>query len=353
MIYLFIFALLFMLAKFNHNVSLKNDFTFKFIFFFLFLFIAFRNEVGADWENYLWHIYYHTGTTYDLSFSTRELFYYSILWFSSNIFGGINFLNSILAIFFCYGLYQFCISQKNRYSVLLAAFPYLVVVISLGFSRQSASIGLFLLAIIYLINGENLKYLLIIILASTIHLSVIIFIPLVLFFIKLRNFLFYPFVLVLLSFSFSNLIAPNIDYYENSYIIRQYQSSGALIRLTMNALPALVFLIFKSQIAINKNSLKMWSIFSYLSIFCFFLFFIFPSSTALDRISFYLIPLQLFVLSNLSNIPFTINRSKIGLNFIFLYGALVLLVWTQFAVHSEYWFPYDSSIFNILSSVWN
>jgi hypothetical protein len=63
-----------------------------------------------------------------------------------------------------------------------------------------------------------------------------------------------------------------------------------------------------------------------------------PSSTAIDRLALYIIPLQLAVLSRL---PIAFNRSGSLRLVIMAYSAGVLFVWLNFAKHAEYWLPYQ------------
>ena len=68
-----------------------------------------------------------------------------------------------------------------------------------------------------------------------------------------------------------------------------------------------------------------------------------PSSTAVDRMALYIIPLQLMVLGRF---PAWMARSKSEFNTLSIsvvgYSALVLFVWLNFAVHSaEGWIPFD------------
>jgi hypothetical protein len=67
-----------------------------------------------------------------------------------------------------------------------------------------------------------------------------------------------------------------------------------------------------------------------------------PSSTAVDRVALYWIPLQLFVLSRL---PDAMSQRP-GLNSIWVqlvvaYSAAVLFVWLFFASHAFAWLPYQ------------
>ena len=68
----------------------------------------------------------------------------------------------------------------------------------------------------------------------------------------------------------------------------------------------------------------------------------FFASTPVDRMSLYLIPLQLYVLSRL---PFlfldVVVRGSTIIAIVLLYG-LVLWVWLNYADHAYYWVPYDN-----------
>ena len=64
------------------------------------------------------------------------------------------------------------------------------------------------------------------------------------------------------------------------------------------------------------------------------------SSTAVDRLALYLIPLQLFVGSRLPDThTFGINPRKWN-QLLILFLLAVLLVWLFFAGHSYAWLPY-------------
>ena len=70
-----------------------------------------------------------------------------------------------------------------------------------------------------------------------------------------------------------------------------------------------------------------------------------PSSTAVDRVALYLIPLQLFVFSRL---PDLMGRGRGLRNWVMAvvaYYTAVLFVWLNFATHSQYWLPYQSWFF--------
>jgi hypothetical protein len=69
------------------------------------------------------------------------------------------------------------------------------------------------------------------------------------------------------------------------------------------------------------------------------------SSTAVDRMALYLIPLQLFVFARL---PDLMGRGRGLRNWVLAvvaYYAAVLFVWLNFATHAYTWVPYHSWLF--------
>ena len=65
-----------------------------------------------------------------------------------------------------------------------------------------------------------------------------------------------------------------------------------------------------------------------------------PSSTAVDRLALYGIPIQLFVWSRL---PDAIGRGTSAVTVFgsVIYSSVVLVTWLLFASHSSAWLPYQ------------
>ena len=100
----------------------------------------------------------------------------------------------------------------------------------------------------------------------------------------------------------------------------------------MNALPAFLFILGSRFIIKNQHEINFWLIVSYVSVSLLLIYPFFPSSTLLDRVALYLLPIQLFVFSNL---PYALS-DKIYLQklYVFLvlgWYLLVMCVWLFFA----------------------
>ena len=73
---------------------------------------------------------------------------------------------------------------------------------------------------------------------------------------------------------------------------------------------------------------------------------VFPTSTAIDRIGLYLLPLQLFVYARLPDALAGDDRTArvLATAVIALYAA-AFFVWLNYAVNVEYWLPYRFFLF--------
>ena len=64
-----------------------------------------------------------------------------------------------------------------------------------------------------------------------------------------------------------------------------------------------------------------------------------PSSTAVDRMALYLMPLQIVVLSRAYLL---FKKPRFGVATVIFYALLIQLIWLNFATHAKLWVPYRS-----------
>jgi hypothetical protein len=128
-----------------------------------------------------------------------------------------------------------------------------------------------------------------------------------------------------------------------SYVEARMYSQGALIRVVMNMAPGLLLLFYwkRWQPRFPRGDFWLWiAIVSILSVFL-----VNFATTAVDRVAFYLAPVQVAVFSRL---PFMLKRQfdpKMTTLFIILGYAAVLYVWLNYAIHAKFWIPYQNSLF--------
>ena len=311
---------------------------------FLTLLIGLREQVGGDWFNYFPYLDRSIGLPFAAILLETEPGYGLLNWIGANIGGSVYFVNTICGLVFTIGLLLFCRDQPRPWLALCLAFPYLVTVVAMGYSRQGVAIGLEMIALLALQRDRLLQFLAWIALAATFHRTVLVL--LILPASTLSGGLRFSQLIRMLLLAgaayglYSAVIAPDIDYYVQGYIEAEYESQGALIRVALCLLPALAFLSNRRRFQLSANVQRIWSLISLMALAAAIGLFTVASSTAVDRLALYLIPLQLFVGSRLPDTrlfgipPDTWNQLLIAFSF------AVLMVWLLFAGHSSAWLPY-------------
>ena len=308
---------------------------------FLVLAIGLRFEVGGDWGNYLPAIERAKWNTLAESLSRSDPAYDFLNWLGANWFGGIYLVNAACAAFFVWGLLAFCKNQPRPWLALLVSVPYLVTVVAMGYTRQGIAIGIAMLALVALQQGSIRKYLLYIAFAALFHKSAVILMPLAILFSTKNRWLVMISVGFISFITYIVLLADSVQQLTSGYIDAKYDSAGALIRVTMNVLPAIIFLFYRKRFKLEPAQSKFWAWVSYIAIALLFALYISPSSTAVDRVALYFIPIQLFVLSRLPDAIATNRNSQVWVLAVVGYSAAVLFIWLFFANHSQYWLPYQ------------
>jgi len=306
--------------------------------------IGLRDNVGGDWYNYLMHFNAMSYYTLDEILSRGDPGYYVINWLMFDWEYEIYSVNLICGAIFLVGLIILARQQPNPWLAFLVAFPYVIVVVSMGYTRQAVAIGLVFWSIAALRNKHFLRFLILVALAATFHKSAVLMIGLGLFLQgkgKLIRFL----AVAAIGFGiWSAFLADHQQALWKNYVEANMQSQGAFIRVAMNFLPALFFLIYRKRWKETYKDYTFWLIIAIGSIASIFVVGLAP--TAIDRVSLYFTPIQIVVFARL---PFLL-RNKLPLQTttwaILLYYLLVLFVWLNFATHARYWVPYHNYLFS-------
>lgn len=320
-----------------HFINKKWPLSWQFIFIVLVLMIGLRHEVGGDWAAYILNMENPEEFSEYADPSNQFLF-----WLGMKSGGGIYLVNLISAVFFSWGLVTFCRNQPRPWLALTVAIPYLVTVVAMGYTRQGVAIGFAMMAIVALGRGDTLRFVFWVAVAATFHKSAVILVPLaVLANTKRRIFTFF-WVGITTVILFFLLLQEALDNLISGYIQDEYESSGAAIRVVMNAVPAVLFLLFRNRFQLTKEQRAFWTWMALSALLLVVALYISPSSTAVDRVALYWIPLQLFVLSHLPNVLGSrVGNNSFLVNIIVAYSATVLFVWLFFGIHSVYWIPYQ------------
>jgi hypothetical protein len=310
------------------------------MFIALVLMIGLRHEVGGDWLTYIEHIDNQAAGSFQKKTQDPAFAFFNELAIQTGL--GVYLVNLLSAVFFSWGLLVFCRAQPRPWLALAVAVPYLITVVAMGYTRQSVAIGVAMLGMVALGRGSTIKFVLWIALAATFHKSAVILIPLAILANTKRRILTLVWVLASGIALFLLLLQESVDFLRYGYIESKYQSSGAGIRIAMNAVPAAIFLFFRKRFQLSQEERSFWTWMAWIALLFVVLLKVSPSSTAVDRVALYWIPLQLLVLAHLPN---ALGRAD-GKNLVWVcaivcYSAAVHFVWLMYAETAFAWLPYQ------------
>lgn len=312
------------------------------VFISFVVFAGLRHEVGGDWGLYL-YIYNEAQYLSFLEYLSRlDMGYMLLNWVSFQLDGGVYLVNVFSAILFFSCLIIFCRAQPLPFLAFAVAVPYMVTVISMGYTRQAIALGFVLLGLKYLSEAGVKRYLFYIAVAALFHKSAVILFPLAIFY-QSRGLV--GRFLGVGSFALIMVYLFLADHYEAlwlNYVDSKMQSDGGLIRLLMSLLPSILFFIYYRRIKQAWPDYQIWFVLALASMALLPL--VGFASTAVDRVSLYLMPIQLVVFSRLPMLFSVAGGRATVIRLIVAYYALVLFVWLNFGTHARYWLPYQNLI---------
>ena len=314
----------------------------RFIYVSLVLMIGLRYEVGGDWTTYIELLGSYTDNTAvgEYGFQDPAFIFFNMLatWLGT----GVYLVNLLSAIIFSWGLLVFCRAQPRPWLALVVAVPYLITVVAIGYTRQGVAIGIAMVAMVALGKGNTLRFILWIALAALFHKSAIILITMAILANTKRRVFTLLWVLVAGFILFALLLQEAASFLIYGYIESQYESSGAAIRIAMNALPAVLFLLFRKRFQLSPEQCSFWSWMAWSALLLVLLLIVSPSSTAVDRVALYWIPVQLFVLSRLPNaLGQRDAKNALWVYAVVAYSAVIHFVWLVYADTAFAWLPYQ------------
>ena len=139
---------------------------------------------------------------------------------------------------------------------------------------------------------------------------------------------------------FNWLISYRLEFLLRHYIFNPYMdSAGAPIRLVLNCLPAVLFLLLKSRFHIDPNLRKFWTWWAIIVLCVIPVMIISPSNTIIDRFNLYLTPIQLFVCAHLP-LCFKRKQQKLVITIILTLYATLMYYYFAYGKYADYYFPY-------------
>lgn len=304
------------------------------------LMIGLRWQIGPDWPAYF-DIFTYT----KLFTLTRALSHadpgYMMLNLALHQFGAPFWaLNLICGTIFVAGLTAFCRRQPNPWLAYLVAFPYLVIVVAMSGNRQSVALGLLFFALNAFERERLGRFVLFILLAALFHGSILLILPLCLLSYS-RNNLQSALLLIGAAVLGVYFFHDVFSIYARRYSTDKIQSTGVVYRLAMNAMAAILYLVFRKRFALEDHQASLWRNISLCTLSLVLLSIVFPSSTAIDRFLLYLFPLQFIVLSRLPKVLGGDGRATRAATIgVIAYAALVQITFLLFGTFARYYIPY-------------
>lgn len=310
--------------------------------------IGLRYDVGGDWSNYI--------QIYQMATSRSLLAAINHSWGGSDpgymllnqIMGylglGIYGVNLVCGLFFVSGVFALARRQPLPWVAVAVVIPYLMVVVAMGYTRQSAALGLVFWGFATLRDGRVLRYVLLIAVGALLHKSAILMLP----FGFLATGKQSRFGNMLLIGGGSLLLGAVFlqSYYEamwENYVNQEMVSSGGPIRVAMNVVAAVAMFLFWKRWKSHFPDYRLWFWVAILSLVCIPL--VAVASTAVDRMALYLAPLQVVVYSRIPVLIQSTMHRTVAVVIILGGYAAVLWVWLNLGTYAKYWLPYQNVFF--------
>ncbi|MDT9599697.1 EpsG family protein [Sphingosinicella rhizophila] len=309
--------------------------------------IGLRYEVGGDWIPYM--VIFDRIAYKDFwgTLAEDDPGYALINWVVIQAGLKIWAVNLICAAIFCWGTIRFAKRQPNPWLAIVVAVPYLIIVIAMGYTRQAVAIGIIFAGLASLDRQTLGRFVVYILFAASFHKSAIIVLPLVALAAARQRFATAGLLMLAGVLLYYLFVDAAIDRMMTNYVEHEMASEGAGVRVSMNLLPAAIYLLyqkrFQQTFQMSDMQVKVWRNLALGSVALLGMLFATTASTAIDRLALYFIPLQLFVWSRLPYIFTEKGRANGQLVIVIIaYSALIQFVWLNYATHAEYWLPYQT-----------
>lgn len=313
----------------------------------LILIIGTRRYVGADWLTYDLQFYANAVQSLVESWQNTDVAYATVSWLVYRSGLEIYGLNLICAAILVAGVMTFASRQQDPWLALTVAVPYTLLVVGMGYTRQSAALGLELFAIMALSDRKLGRFAILAVAAVLFHKSAIVLLPLAML-VNTGRPVLTAVVLVATALVGSWLAAYSADFdvMRSTYVDQRLSSDGTLARLLVASVSAVGFIIIAGKVPMSSLGRRIMIA---LSLATFALLSVsWTSSTAIDRIALYVFPVQMAFWGNVSR---TLQPPQLAIiprmACIVAYG-LIMFVWLGSAYHAWFWLPYRSFLGSII-----
>jgi len=317
----------------------RPDVLFRLGCFLMALLIGLRFHVGADWVPYEDIFGDAKQETMGSLPAIADPGYYLLNIVVQWIGGDLWLVNLICGLMFAWGLMRLCEAQERPWLAALVAVPYLVIVVAMGYTRQAVAIAFIMAGLAsYFRNGSVLRFAAYALVAATFHKTAVVALPLIAVANERGRIVNFLVVAALTYLTYHWFLSATVGRFVTNYIDARYAAEGAGIRVAMNLVPAVLFLVRSRQLGFPERDRCVWRNLALVACGLLPMLLLFPSSAVVDRLALYIIPLQLAVLSR----PRIVMVSeRLGTVLIIFYAAAVQFTWLTYAHHARFWVPYQ------------
>lgn len=311
------------------------------------LFIGLRWKTGGDWGNYYSNLqaFYWVGPM--ATGQTGKDAGFTLLSIVAAMFPtGIIVITLFSGVLMAAALLRFSLDQPRPWLCMTVAFPYLVVVCGMGYIRQGIAISFLLLGLVALRQGKVINYTAWAVTAALFHSTAVAMVPLGAFVSRRQRLLAVAIAAAATVIAFRSLLADRTEILMSAYVEAEADSAGALIRAFMNALPGAVFLLFRRSFNLERSYKLAWTLLAAAAVMQVPAVIFYASSTVVDRLGLYLLPVQCFVWSQVPDALARNRQQRVALAtaVVALYIA-IFFVFINYGDHARYWLPYRFFLF--------
>ena len=302
--------------------------------------IGIRYKVGGDWRSY--QTMFNRSALYDLVGMMRfgDPAYQLLNWLVNWLDWPFWVVNLVCGGIFSWGLLRFANAQLNPWLAMVVAVPYLVIVVAMGYTRQAVAIGFIMMGLAALQRGCSVvRFGFYVLLAALFHKTAVVAMLLVALTGGRNRIINLMIVAASAVLLYDSLLQNSVNNLMQNYAGAKYSSQGAAIRIGLCLLPAAIFFQQRKWLLFSPKGMALWRNASVAAVTALIALLVSPSSTAVDRIALYLLPLQLAVLSQL---PRLFKSRSSGTIAVIAYSGVIQFVWLNYAPNANYWIPYSS-----------
>lgn len=305
------------------------------------LLVGLRYEVGPDWIAYE-HIFLTATGAIESAITSSDPGFMLVNWSVRQIGADIWLVNLFCGFVLAIGLLSLARTVPNPWLLMVAAVPYLVIVVGMSGARQATAIGFVMLGLSKFSSKSLVPSLFWILIGSLFHASAIL-VAVIVGVSYTRNRLQAALLLLISAVPIYWLVGDAFQEYATRYTTYDVDSQGVIFRVGMNVVAALFLLIAGKSMDFDADQRKLWTNMAIFSIALLPMIYFVQSTTIIDRVSLYGIPLQLVVFGNLS---FALAKrgvsSLMTTNSVIIYSVAVFSTYMLLGSHAVHYLPYKS-----------